>query len=109
MNLTSFVQEKQLTVALKGEIDHHSAAEIMRAVGGKIDQYLPSVCVLDFKSVSFMDSSGIAVVISALRRMRELDGKTLLRNVPPQPYKVLHASGMEQIVEIEERSVQYEM
>ena len=101
MNLTSFVQEKQLTVALKGEIDHHCAGEIMRIVGTKINQYLPTLCILDFKDVTFMDSSGIAVTISALRRMRELDGKTVLRNVPPQPLKVLYASGMEQIVEIE--------
>ena len=109
MNLTSFVQGKKLTVALKGEIDHHSAKETMRIVGGKIDQYLPSLCVLDFRDVTFMDSSGIALVISALRRMRELGGRTILCSVPPQPMKVLHASGMEQIIEIEERSLQYEM
>ena len=52
-----------------------------------------------------MDSSGIAIVISALRKMRELSGRLVLRDVPPQPMKVLRASGMEQIVEIEERSV----
>ena len=99
MNLTSFLQEKQLTIALRGEIDHHSARDILRVVSNKIDLYLPLACVLDFREVTFMDSSGIAIVISALRKMREL------RDVPAQPMKVLRASGMEQIVEIEERSV----
>ena len=61
--------------------------------------------MLDFREVTFMDSSGIAIVISALRKMRELSGRLVLRDVPPQPMKVLRASGMEQIVEIEERSV----
>ena len=105
MNLTSFLQEKQLTIALRGEIDHHSARDILRVVSNKIDLYLPLACVLDFREVSFMDSSGIAIVISALRKMRELSGRLVLRDVPPQPMKVLRASGMEQIVEIEERSV----
>ena len=105
MNLTSFLQEKQLTIALRGEIDHHSARDILRVVSNKIDLYLPLACVLDFREVTFMDSSGIAIVISALRKMRELSGRLLLRDVPPQLMKVLRASGMEQIVEIEERSV----
>ena len=74
MNLTSFLQDKRLTIALKGEIDHHSAKDTMRVVGNKIDLYLPVCCVLDFREVSFMDSSGIAIVISAMRHMREIGG-----------------------------------
>ena len=109
LNLTSFLQDKRLTIALKGEIDHHSAKDTMRVVGNKIDLYLPVQCVLDFREVSFMDSSGIAVVISALRHMREIGGKLTLRDVPAQPMKVLRASGIEKIVQIEERSLEYEM
>ena len=105
MNLTSFLQDKRLTIALKGEIDHHSAKDTMRVVGNKIDLYLPVVCVLDFREVVFMDSSGIAIVISAIRHMREIGGKVLLRDVPAQPMKVLLASGIDKIVQIEERSL----
>lgn len=32
MNLTSYVQDRQLTIALRGEIDHHAAREIMQAL-----------------------------------------------------------------------------
>lgn len=102
--MTSFLQDKQLTIALSGEIDHHSAKETMLEVGKKIDLYLPSVCVLDFKDVGFMDSSGIAIVINTLRRMRELDGKLKLQNIPQQPLKVLKAAGIEKITTIQERS-----
>ena len=102
--MTSFLQDKQLTIALCGEIDHHSARETMETVGKKIDTYQPSVCVLDFRDVTFMDSSGIAIVINAVRRMRELDGKVRLQNIPPQPMKVLKAAGIEKITQIGERS-----
>ena len=106
MNMTSFLQDKRLTIALKGDIDHHSAKETMRIIGNKIDLYLPMVCVLDFRDVTFMDSSGIAIVIHAIRRMR---GVVRVENVPPQPMKVLKASGMERIVVIEERSMAHEV
>ena len=44
MNMTSFLQDKRLTIALKGDIDHHSAKDTMRIIGNKIDLYLPMVC-----------------------------------------------------------------
>ena len=102
MNMTSFLQDKRLTIALKGEIDHHSAKEIMQALAAKVELYLPLVCILDYKDVTFMDSSGIAVVIHTLRRMNTLQGRLLLQNIPPQPYKVLRAAGIEKITEIRE-------
>ena len=45
MKLTSYVQERQLTVALTGEIDHHCAHEIMEAISEKIDLYMPLRCI----------------------------------------------------------------
>ena len=102
--MTSFLQDKQLTIALNGEIDHHSAKETMQAIGKKIDLYLPSTCILDFRDVTFMDSSGIAIVINTVRRMRELDGHVKLQNVPQQPMKVLKAAGVEKITPLNERS-----
>ena len=102
MNLTSFLQEKQLTIALRGEIDHHSAKDIMRVVGNKIELYLPRVCVLDFRDVPFVDSSGMAVVINALRSMTQIEGKLLLTGISPQPMRVFRASGLDKLVEIRE-------
>lgn len=109
MQMTSFLQDKQLTIALSGEIDHHGAKSTLRIIGDKIDQYMPVQCVLDFRGVSFMDSSGIAVVIHTLRRMNEIDGKLRLKHVPPQPMKVLDAAGVDRIVEIEGRELAHEV
>lgn len=98
--LTSYLQDKLLTIALTGEIDHHSARQIIEQLGEKIDQYLPANCVLDFQGVSFMDSSGIAVVLNTRRRMAELGGTVCLQNVAQQPMKVLTAAGIEKIAKI---------
>ena len=106
--MTSFLQDKQLTIALSGEIDHQGARNVMCQIADKIDQFMPMVCILDFKAVSFMDSSGIAIVIHTYRRMAELQGTLRLKRVPDQPLKVLQAAGMDRLVSIERRSMAYE-
>lgn len=102
MHFTSFLQDRQLTVALTGEIDHHCAKEYIQKITAKIDTYMPTVCVLDFQEVTFMDSSGIAVVINAMRHMAQIGGRLRLQSIAEQPMKVLRAAGIEKIVEIKE-------
>lgn len=102
MHFTSFLQDRRLTVVLTGEIDHHCAKEYINRITSKIETYMPEICVLDFEEVTFMDSSGIAVVINALRHMQQLGGRLLLQSIREQPMKVLHTAGIEKIVEIKE-------
>ena len=105
MHFTSFLEGKQLTVALTGEIDHHCAKAYIQSIAAKIEAYTPEVCVLDFRDVTFMDSSGIAVVINALRNMSQIEGKLVLSGIAPQPLRVFQASGIDKIVEIKEALV----
>ena len=109
VQLTSFLQDKRLTIALSGEIDHHGAKNALHNIADKINQFMPKTCILDFKCISFMDSSGIAIVIHTYRRMKELGGALKLKNVPKQPWKVLNAAGIDRIVETERREEVYEI
>lgn len=102
MQFTSFLENAQLTIALTGEIDHHRAKDYIQAVGAKIEAYNPRICVLDFREVTFVDSSGIAVVINALRSMNKIGGKLILAELGAQPLKVFKTSGIDKIVEIKE-------
>ncbi len=105
MQLTSFLQDGCLTVALTGEIDHHRAKAYIQSIAGKIEAYTPAVCVLDFTEVTFVDSSGIAVVINALRAMKQQGGKLLLMGIGTQPMKVFQAAGIDKLIEIKEMTV----
>ncbi len=102
MRLTSFLQDRQLTVVLSGEIDHHCAKNYISAISAKIEAYSPQLCILDFQEVTFMDSSGIAVVINALRCMTRMEGKLVLSGLNQQPLKVFRTSGIDKLVEIKE-------
>jgi len=102
MQFTSFLQDGRLTIALTGELDHHRAKGYIQAIAGKIEAYNPNICILDFQDVSFMDSSGIAVVINTLRSMTRIEGKLQLTGINSQPMKVFRASGIDKLVEIKE-------
>ena len=102
MHFTSFQEGSMLTVALTGEIDHHCAKAYIQAIVGKIEAYTPETCILDFQDVSFVDSSGIAVVINALRSMTQIEGKLILTGIASQPMRVFRASGIDKLVEIKE-------
>lgn len=102
MRLTSFLQEGNLTIVLTGEIDHHCAKNYIQTITAKIEAYAPDLCILDFQDVSFMDSSGIAVVINTLRCMNKLGGRLELEGLRQQPLKVFRTSGIDKIVNIKE-------
>ena len=102
MQFTSFLENGKLTIALTGEIDHHRAKGCIRAIEAKIEAYTPTLCVLDFRDVTFMDSSGIAVVINALRSMTRIEGELVIGGISDQPMKVFRASGIDKLVQIRE-------
>jgi stage II sporulation protein AA (anti-sigma F factor antagonist) len=98
-------QDGKLSMALSGVLDHHAARDAMRKLTEKIDAYLPRDCVLDMKNMKFMDSSGIALILKAYKRMKEIEGVLRIENVPPQPKRVLSASGIERIIDIREAGI----
>jgi stage II sporulation protein AA (anti-sigma F factor antagonist) len=102
MHLTSFLVDGKLTIALTGEIDHHCAKEYIELIASKIEAYSPSSCTLDFRDVTFMDSSGIAVVINTIRQMKRIEGTVSLSGLGTQPMKVFKTSGIDKLINIEE-------
>ena len=102
MHLTSFLQDGELTVMLNGEIDHHCAKRYIETITSKIEAYSPQVCILDYQDVPFMDSSGIAVVINALRCMNRIGGTLMISGLRDQPMKVIRTSGVEKLVQVKE-------
>ena len=87
--------------AISGEVDHHRARAIMEELSRQIDLELPRSLTLDLEGVTFMDSSGIAVLLRAYRRLGELGGAVKVVHVPAQAGKVLRAAGLDKLMEFE--------
>lgn len=89
-----------LRLNFAGELDHHCAKTVMKTIENLIDEHLPRDCIMDLTELSFMDSSGIAVILRANKRMKDMDGRAWVENPCGQALRVLDASGIDRVIKI---------
>ncbi len=83
-----------LTVYLNGELDHNRSAEIRTAVDGRINSLRPKRLELDFSKVSFMDSSGIGLIMGRYRAVGLVGGQLKIKNIPEDISRIIELSGV---------------
>ena len=86
---------------MAGELDHHEAKAVMAELDRRIDLAQPRELTLDLSGLTFADSSGIAVLLRAHRRMGQVRGSMRVVNTPAQAGKVFKAAGLERIIRFE--------
>ena len=101
MPITVTSQDSMLSIALSGEIDHHGAQEMTSQLEDAISTRLPAHLVLDMSGVTFMDSSGIAVLLRTLRQMDHLGGSLRVTAIPAQARRVLDAAGVGRLITLD--------
>ena len=100
MEMQATSADRNLLLEFRGELDHHGARNALRELEMAVDAALPKVLVLDMSGITFMDSSGIALILRAQQQMQLLDGSILVCNVPAQARRVLDAAGIGRLVTI---------
>lgn len=101
MDIRARDTDRELLLEFSGEMDHHGARNALKEVEIAIDAALPRSLILDFTGVTFMDSSGIALILRSQQRMQLMEGSVVLRNVPEQARRVLDAAGIGRLVSIQ--------
>lgn len=105
MDLKIESKDNAVTVYLTGEIDHHRAADIREKIDMAIERIRPPMLYLDFGGVTFMDSSGIGLVMGRYRAMQLIGGKLIVRNINPQIKKIMRLAGLEKLSVMEKGGV----
>lgn len=90
-----------LIAILSGELDHHSVRRIREEIDTAITEQQPSSLTLDFHEVTFMDSSGIGLILGRCKVMGGIGGFTVVRNPPPHIKRIMRLSGVERLAKIE--------
>lgn len=98
MAVTCIESDRCLRAIISGELDHHHAKQIMVELDRQIDAVMPRRLVLDLGELTFSDSSGIAVLIRAFRRMGQLGGTVTVCHTPEQAKKVFFAAGLQKLM-----------
>ena len=95
MARVSFSQSDGLLCAyLSGEIDHHSAQSLRQQIDSRLMDGAPDRLILDFAEVSFMDSSGLGLILGRMKKMRGTGGSLTVQHPPEQIKKMLELAGV---------------
>ncbi len=86
-----------IVMRLKGEIDHHTAGGVRKQLESEIKKSGAVNIALDFKEVTFMDSSGIGVIIGRYKTVTALGGSIVIYNASEQIKRLLEMSGIRKI------------
>lgn len=99
------IEENCLTIFLPAELDHHYAEEIRREADKVIEERHIKHIIFDFRDTSFMDSSGIGVIMGRYRNIYLLGGDVWAVNASERMKKILSMSGVTKIMQLYEEEV----
>ena len=94
-----------LVVYISGDIDHHSAKRMREETDMLIIQLTPQRLILDLKGVSFMDSSGLGLVLGRYKKAKSAGIDFYVVNCDKRVMRIFEMAGMDRIVRIEERAI----
>lgn len=86
-------------LALEGEIDLHQSPQVKEKLHPVIDAKLPRVLV-DLSGVSYIDSSGLALLIEAMQRVQAYGGKFALCGLRPTVQTIFEIAKLDQVFSI---------
>lgn len=94
-----------ITAIISGDVDHHSAPSIREVIDDAIivNESAKKI-VLDFNDVTFMDSSGVGLVMGRYRLALSNKKTVSVVNLSPRDYKIFKMSGLEKIADISMKS-----
>lgn len=90
-------QNRRVLARLAGELDHHSARWMREEIDLAVQEQLPAELILDFSGVSFMDSSGIGLVMGRVKLMQVHGGTVAVCSPSSHIQKVMRLSGIDRI------------
>ena len=82
-----------------GELDLATVPE-MRAVVAEVTERRPRALIFDFQEISYMDSSGLGILVSAKKRLGSYRGEVVVITAQPSVLKALSLSGLDQIMRV---------
>lgn len=88
-----------LVVKLSGELDQSCAGKIREDIDRELKCIPIKNLILDFADVSFMDSSGIGVILGRYKEVKLRGGKIMIIRIQPQVDRILELSGLKKIIE----------
>lgn len=93
------IENRNLYIYLDGELDHHLAKKIKHKCDIILRSYPIKDIEFDFTKSSFIDSSGIGVILGRYRQVQAMGGTVRVSHMSASVKKIIHMSGLHQLIE----------
>ncbi len=100
MNIQLELRRRVLIVRLSGELDQHTAGRLRTMVEQELDREVATAVLLSLEGLTFMDSSGLGVILGRYRRLNQTGGKMVACCLTPQVLRIFELSGLTRIISI---------
>lgn len=87
-------ENNTLKIYISGEIDHHSASLIKDGIDAQILKYCPKTAVMNFEKVTFMDSSGVGLILARYKFAQNCGTNLYVQGINPKTEKILSLAGI---------------
>lgn len=94
-------EKEVLVVRLSGELDHHTADQVRDQVSQEIEKNEVKHLILNLGNLTFMDSSGLGVILGRYKQMKQINGEMIVCSVPPSIERLLNMSGLFKIIRMD--------
>lgn len=94
-------QDGAVVIRLRGELDVATSVELRRVLAQALEEK-PRDLVFDLADLSFVDSTGIGVLVGACRRAEEANCSFVLRSPARSVLKALRLTGIDRLVPIDQ-------
>ncbi len=101
VHISQAEQDGVLTIFYEGELDQHAARSVIDQSEDLVVLYPCNKLVLDLSGLTFMDSSGLAVVLHLFRTCARTGYDFVVRGAPDQPMRVFSAAGLPKVMVFE--------
>ena len=95
-----YEEDKLLVFKITDEIDDCSVQKIRRRADYEIERYMPKRVILDFDSVTFMDSAGIGMVIGRYKFANMIGAKLEVSNLTASVKRIFEMSGILKLIPV---------
>ena len=100
MEIKVTVRKNILVVTLFGELDHHTTKDVKNLIEEVIKNRSVKNLIFDLSNLTFMDSSGIGIIIGRYKLISSLGGSVAISGARGNVNKLLYMSGINKIINI---------
>ncbi|MBP2642144.1 MAG: anti-sigma-factor antagonist [Firmicutes bacterium] len=100
LNISTVLKQGALIVRIDGEMDLNGTDQFRNTIDSALENSQVKYLIISLKGVSFIDSSGVGVILGRYKKISAVGGKLLIANVKPQVARILDVSGLLRIIKV---------